>query len=58
MGIFDRAMHEVQNAAGRLKQGAGRTRADRPLENEGKRQRKAADLKKAADHVKDAFKKK
>lgn len=58
MGIFDKAKHEAQNAAGKAKQGAGRTRGDKPLENEGKRDQKTSHLKKAGDHVKDAFRKK
>ena len=58
MGILDKARYQAQNAAGRAKRGIGRARSDKPLENQGKRQQRASDWKKAGDHVKDAFKKK
>ncbi|HET6626560.1 MAG TPA: CsbD family protein [Nocardioidaceae bacterium] len=57
MSIFDKLKHEGQNALGRAKQGMGRLRGDTPQANEGKRQQRASQLKKAGDHVKDAFKK-
>lgn len=58
MGIFDKARHAGQDAAGKAKQGVGRARADKPMENQGKRERKTSQLKKAGDHVKDALKRK
>ena len=58
MGILDRLKHEGQNIAGGAKRSAGRVRRDKPQENAGKRDQKASELKKAGDHIKDAFKKK
>lgn len=58
MGFLDKLRHEGQNAAGSAKRGAGRVRGDKPQENQGKRDQKASQLKKAGDHLKDAFKKK
>jgi uncharacterized protein YjbJ (UPF0337 family) len=58
MGFFDKLRHEGHNAAGSAKQGAGRLRGDKPQENKGKREQKASQLKKAGDHIRDAFKKK
>jgi uncharacterized protein YjbJ (UPF0337 family) len=58
MGFLDRLKHEGQNIAGGAKRGAGRVRGDKPQENAGKRDQKASELKKAGDHIKDAFKKK
>jgi uncharacterized protein YjbJ (UPF0337 family) len=56
MGIGDRAKHEGQDFVGKAKQLAGRARRDRPLEMEGKRDQNKAQLKKAAEHIKRAFK--
>ena len=56
MGIDDRAKHEGQNLVGKAKQLAGRARRDRPLEMEGKRDQNKAQLKKAGEHIRRAFK--
>lgn len=56
MGIGDRAKHEGQNLVGKAKQLAGRARRDRPLEMEGKRDQNKAQLKKAGEHIRRAFK--
>jgi uncharacterized protein YjbJ (UPF0337 family) len=56
MGIGDRAKQEGQNLVGKAKQLAGRARRDRPLEMEGKRQQNRAQLKKAGEHIRRAFK--
>lgn len=58
MGFFDRLRHEGQNLAGGAKRSAGRVRGDKPQEKAGKREQKTSDLKKAGDHVKNAFKRK
>ncbi len=58
MGIFDKAKHEAQNVVGKAKQGVGRTRGDKPLATEGKRDQHMSHLKRAGDHVKDAIRKK
>jgi len=58
MGLLDRLRHEGQNVAGGAKRVAGRVRGDRPQEKAGKREQKASELKKAGDHVKNAFKRK
>ena len=58
MGFFDRLKHEGQNLAGGAKRSAGRLRGDKPQEQAGKRQQKTSELKKAGDHLKDAFRKK
>jgi uncharacterized protein YjbJ (UPF0337 family) len=56
MGIGDSAKHEGQNLVGKAKQLAGRARRDRPLEMEGKRDQNKAQLKKAGEHIRRAFK--
>jgi uncharacterized protein YjbJ (UPF0337 family) len=56
MGIGDRAKHLGQNLGGHAKEFAGRARRDKPLENEGKRDRRKSQLKTAGDHLKKAFK--
>jgi len=56
MGIGDKAKHEGQNLAGKAKEVVGRARSDKPLENEGKRDQKKSQLKKAGEHIKRAFK--
>lgn len=56
MGIGDRAKHLGQNLGGQAKELAGRARRDKPLENEGKRDRRMSQLKTAGDHLKKAFK--
>jgi uncharacterized protein YjbJ (UPF0337 family) len=58
VGIFDKARHEAQGAAGRVKQELGRVRGDRPQENQGKREQKLSHLKMAGEHVKDALRRK
>lgn len=56
MGFGDKAKHEMQNAAGKAKELAGRARSDKPLKHEGKREQQRSHLKKAAEQVKHAFK--
>jgi len=56
MDIGDRAKHLGQRLGGHAKEIAGRARRDKPLENEGKRDRRMSQLKAAGDHFKKAFK--
>lgn len=56
MGIGDKFKHATQDATGKAKEATGRARSDKPLKNEGKRDQQRSQLKKAAEHVKDAFK--
>lgn len=58
MGLFDRLKYQRQNVEGGAKRGVGRLRGDKPQENAGKRHQTASELRKAADHVKDALKRK
>jgi uncharacterized protein YjbJ (UPF0337 family) len=57
MGTDDKAKRESKNLSGKLKAVTGRVRRDKPLENEGKREQKQAQLKKAGSSLKKAFKK-
>jgi uncharacterized protein YjbJ (UPF0337 family) len=56
MGIGNKARREGQDLVGKAKQLVGRARRDRPLEMEGKREQNKADLKKAGEHIRRAFK--
>ena len=58
MGFIDKLKHQGQDVAGSAKQGAGHVRGDKPQENAGKREQKVSQMKKAGEHLKDAFKKK
>ena len=58
MGIGDRAKNEAQNLVGKAKKVTGEARGDKPLKEQGKRDQKKSQLKKAAENVKDALKKK
>lgn len=57
MGIGDKAKHAAEEAAGKLKEGAGKASDDEKLEAEGEADQSRANLKQAGDDVKDAFKK-
>ncbi|RLK24841.1 CsbD-like protein [Micromonospora sp. M71_S20] len=56
MGIDDKIDNASEEAAGRLKEGAGRATDDEQLEAEGRADRTRANLKQAGEKVKDAFK--
>jgi uncharacterized protein YjbJ (UPF0337 family) len=58
MGFLDRLKYQRQSVEGGAQRAAGRLRGDKPQENAGKRRQKASELKRAADHFKDALKKK
>jgi uncharacterized protein YjbJ (UPF0337 family) len=52
----DKVRHGVQDATGKAKEAIGHATGDERLEAEGERDQSKADLGKAADKVKDAFK--
>jgi uncharacterized protein YjbJ (UPF0337 family) len=52
----DKAKDKMQSAKGKVKEVAGRATDDRRLEEEGKADQVAGDLKQAGEKVKDAFK--
>ncbi|MCX4390057.1 CsbD family protein [Micromonospora peucetia] len=56
MGIDDKIDNTSEEAAGKLKEGAGRATADERLEAEGRADRTSANLKQAGEKIKDAFK--
>ncbi len=56
MGIGDKAKHAAEEGLGKAKEATGKASDDEQLEAEGKNDQSKADLKKAGDNVKDAFK--
>jgi uncharacterized protein YjbJ (UPF0337 family) len=52
----DKAKDKMQSAKGKVKETTGRAVDDRPLEEKGKADQVAGDLKQAGEKVKDAFK--
>ncbi|HZA09828.1 CsbD family protein [Mycobacterium sp.] len=50
----DKASNKAQKAKGKIKEVAGRGTGDRALENQGKDDQRAADMKDAGEKVKDA----
>ncbi|MDQ4215581.1 CsbD family protein [Microbacterium capsulatum] len=56
MSAKDHAKHAADKARGKIKEGLGKATNDEKLENEGRLDQAKADLGKAAEHVKDAFK--
>jgi len=57
MGVGDKMDNAAEKLAGKAKETAGKTTDDEQLEAEGKTDQSKADLKQAAEKVKDAFKK-
>ncbi|MGW8482727.1 CsbD family protein [Microbacterium sp. NPDC055903] len=57
MGIADKAKHAAEDAVGHVKEGVGKATGNEDLEREGRVDQAKADVKKAADDVKDAFEK-
>jgi len=55
MGLDDKIENKVDEARGKVKEGAGRATDDPALEAQGRREQAKADLKQAAEKVKDAF---
>ncbi|MFG2099403.1 CsbD family protein [Micromonospora echinaurantiaca] len=56
MGVEDKINNATEDAAGKLKEGAGRATDNERLEAEGRNDQTAANLKQAGEKVKDAFK--
>jgi uncharacterized protein YjbJ (UPF0337 family) len=56
MGIDDRIQNAAEDLGGKAKETAGKMTDDERLEAEGKADQAKADLKNAAEDVKDAFK--
>jgi len=56
MGVGDKFDNAAEKVAGKAKEAAGKTTDDEQLEAEGKTDQSKADLKQAAEKVKDAFK--
>lgn len=56
MGIEDKLSNAADKAAGKAKETTGKATDDERLEAEGKADQGVADLKQAAEKVKDAFK--
>lgn len=57
MGLGDKIKHAAEKAGGKGKEAAGEVSGDDRLKAEGKTEQVKAELKQAADKVKDAFKK-
>lgn len=57
MSAEDKAKNTGQKAAGKVEEAVGKATGDESLENEGKADQAAGDLKNAGEKVKDAFKK-
>ncbi|MEU6072820.1 CsbD family protein [Micromonospora sp. NPDC047074] len=55
MGIDDKISNASEEAAGKLKEGAGRATDDERLEAEGRADQTHANLKQAGEKIKDAF---
>lgn len=56
MGTDDKIRHKVDEIAGKVKEGVGKMTDNPDLEAEGEREQTKADLGKATEQVKDAFK--
>ncbi len=57
MGLDDKIQNAAQDAAGKAKEAVGKGTDDERLEAEGQADQTKANLKKAGENVKDAFKK-
>lgn len=55
MGLRDKIKHATEGAKGKAKEASGKAQGDKSLETEGKVDQTKADVKKAGEHVKDAF---
>jgi uncharacterized protein YjbJ (UPF0337 family) len=56
MGMVDKAKNAGQDAAGKVKEAAGKATGKDSLEAEGRAEQSEADLKKSVESAKDAFK--
>lgn len=55
MGIEDKINNTSEEAAGKIKEGAGRATGDEELEREGRGDQAKADIKQAGEKIKDIF---
>lgn len=55
MGIDDKLKNEAEEAAGKVKEGTGKTTGNESLEAEGRTDQTKSDLKQAGEKVKDAL---
>ncbi|SCL17354.1 CsbD family protein [Micromonospora inyonensis] len=55
MGIDDKINNASEQAAGKVKEGAGRATGDERLESEGHKDQASANLKQAGEKIKDVF---
>lgn len=55
MGTDDKMSNAAKDVTGKVKEGVGKVSDDERLEAEGKRDQAEADLRKAGENVKDAF---
>ncbi|MET7948306.1 CsbD family protein [Micromonospora sp. NPDC005324] len=56
MGFDDKINNATEDAAGKLKEGAGRVTDNEQLEAEGRADQSTSKLKQAGEKIKDAFK--
>ncbi len=56
MGIDDKISNASEEAAGKLKEGAGKATDNEQLEGEGKADQTSANVKQAGEKIKDVFK--
>jgi uncharacterized protein YjbJ (UPF0337 family) len=56
MGLGDKIDNAAEDAKGKAKEAAGKAKDDESLEAEGRGDQGKADLKKAGENIKDAFK--
>lgn len=56
MGLGDKIDNSAEDAKGKAKEAVGKAKGDKSLEAEGHGDQTKADLKKAGENVKDAFK--
>ena len=56
MSILKKIRHKAQTARGKAKKSTGRVTGNRRLRTRGRAEKAVADVKQAADKVKDAFK--
>ncbi|TDC73042.1 CsbD family protein [Micromonospora sp. KC606] len=56
MGFDEKAGNATENTAGKVKEGVGRATDNERLEAEGRSEQAGANLKQAAEKIKDAFK--
>ncbi|WP_370619522.1 CsbD family protein [Mumia sp. Pv 4-285] len=57
MGLDDKIKNATEDLQGKAKEASGKARGDESQEAEGKADQSKADVKKAGENVKDAFKK-